>query len=193
MSELGGKARPGKARSSGFTSPPHSAIPQDCGLVGARSLWMATAAQGVCYNFWSINNFTSQHMFADPGYGERIKRDKPFMKQVNCVRLLGGRHDGRNAWFKGVDENGKVDCDFSEMIQYLRGIQDAGFTPRIVLDNIPTAMSEPGELAKYGNTRPAKDLKIWHEYVRQAVQAMVDAFGIETVSNGDFASAPNPI
>jgi xylan 1,4-beta-xylosidase len=138
--------------------------------------------EGECYNFWSINNYTSQHMFADPKYPARAKRDKPFMKQVNCVRLLGGRHDGRNAWFKGVDENGNVKCDFSGLIQYLRGIQDSGYTPRIVLDNIPTAMSETGELAKYGNTRPAKDLKVWHEYICQAVQAMVDAFGVETVS-----------
>ena len=138
--------------------------------------------EGVCYDFWSISNFTSQHMFADPKYGKRVKGSKPFMKEVNCVRLLGGRHDGRNAWFQGVDENGKVQCDFSGMVQYLRGIQDAGYTPRIVLDNIPTAMSEPGELAKYGNTRPAKDLKVWHEYVRQVVQALIDAFGAETVS-----------
>src|SRR5210317_1680284 len=106
-------------------------------------------------------------MFADPTYGDRAKRDKPFMKYVNCVRLLGGRHDGRNAWFQGVAEDGNVQCDFTGLIQYLRGIQDAGYTPRIVLDNIPTAMSESGELAKYGNTRPAKDLKVWHEYVRQ--------------------------
>ena len=137
---------------------------------------------GVCHNFWSISNFTSQHMFADPGYGAHVQRDKPYMKQVNCVRLLGGRHDGRNAWFQGVDEYGNVECDFTGMIQYLRGIQDAGYTPRIVLDNIPAAMSEPGELAKYGNTRPAKDLKVWHEYVRQVLQAMIDAFGVETVS-----------
>ena len=148
--------------------------------------------QGACYNFWSISNYTSQHMFADAGYGERAKREKPFMKSVNCVRLLGGRHDGRNAWFEGVDENGHVKCDFSGMIQYLRGIQDAGYTPRIVLDNIPTAMSEPGELAKYGNTRPAKDLKVWHEYVRQAVRAMVDAFGLEAVSQWRFRVGTEP-
>jgi len=152
---------------------------------GSRSL-------GECHNFWSINNYTSQHMFADPTYPDRAKRDKPFMKSVNCVRLLGGRADGRNAWFKGVDEDGSVNCDFTGMIQYLCGIQDAGYTPRIVLDNIPTAMSEPGELAKYGNTRPAKDLKVWHEYVRRAVKAMVDAFDAETVSQWRFRVGTEP-
>lgn len=137
---------------------------------------------GTCYNFWSVSNYTSQQMFANPAYAAQAREQKPYMKYVNCVRLLGGRHDGRNRWFRGVDEDGHVTSDFSGMIQYLRGIQTAGYTPRIVLDNIPTAMSEPGELAKYGNTRPAKDLKVWHEYVRQAVQAMVDAFGLKTVS-----------
>ena len=149
-------------------------------------------SQGECYNFWSVSNYTSQHMFADPQYPEIAKRDKPFMQYVNCVRLLGGRHDGRNAWFQGIDANGDPICDFSGMIQYLRGIQDAGYAPRIVLDNIPTAMSEPGELAKYGNTRPAKDLKVWHEYVRRAVQAMVDAFGVQTVSSWRFRVGTEP-
>ncbi|TWU38313.1 GH39 family glycosyl hydrolase [Novipirellula artificiosorum] len=150
------------------------------------------SAVGECHNFWSICNYTSQHMFADPRYEEIARRDKPFMKYVNCVRLLGGRQDGRNEWFKGVDKNGKLDCEFSGMVQYLRGIQDAGYTPRIVLDNIPTAMSEPGALAKYGNTRPARDLKVWHEYVRQAVTAMVDAFGVETVSEWRFRVGTEP-
>jgi xylan 1,4-beta-xylosidase len=148
--------------------------------------------QGDCYNFWSISNYTSQHMFATPGYGDLAKRDKPFMKYVNCVRLLGGRHDGRNAWFKGVDEDGNLNCDFSGMLQYLRGIRDAGYTPRIVLDNIPTAISDPGELAKYGNTRPAKDLKVWHEFVRRALQAMVDEFGVQAVSEWRFRAGTEP-
>ena len=150
------------------------------------------SSQGECYNFWSVHNYTSQHMFADPRYAEQAKRDKPFMKQVNCVRLLGGRHDDKNAWFKGVDSDGTVEADFSELIRYLRGIQEAGYTPRIVLDNIPTAMSEPGELATYGNTRPAKDLKVWHAYVRLAVEAMVEAFGPETVLKWRFRVGTEP-
>jgi xylan 1,4-beta-xylosidase len=147
---------------------------------------------GTCYNFWSISNYTSQHMFADPAYPARARRDKPFMKQVNCVRLLGGRHDGRNAWFQGLDDDGNIVCDFAEMTRYLRGVQDAGYTPRIVLDNVPTAMSEPGELATYGNTRPARDLRLWHAYVHGAVQAMVDAFGISTVSQWRFRVGTEP-
>lgn len=150
---------------------------------GERTITVDGKSTGrVLHNFWSINNYTSQHMWEDPAYPEQAKRDKPFMQQVNCVRLLGGRHDGLNNWYQGIADDGSVVGDFSGMIRYLGGILEAGYTPRIVLDNIPTAMSVPGELAKYGNTLPAKDLKVWHAYVKQAVQSMVDAFGSETVS-----------
>jgi xylan 1,4-beta-xylosidase len=171
---------------------PTSSLPLEL-RPGSRTIVVdGDSNQGVCYNFWSISNYTSQHMFADPNYGKQAKIQKPFMKYVNCVRLLGGRHDGRNAWFKGVDGQGNVQCDFTQLIRYLRGIQEAGYTPRIVLDNIPTAMSEPGELATYGNTRPAKDLKVWHQYVQSAVQAMADAFGLETVSGWRFRVGTEP-
>jgi len=96
--------------------------------------------------------------------------------------MLGGREDGLNAWFKGIGKNGEAECDFSGLIKHLQGMQDAGYTPRIVLDNIPTAMSEPGEMATYGNTRPAIDLRVWHSYIQQAIQSMVEAFGMNTVS-----------
>ncbi|TWT79441.1 Beta-xylosidase [Planctomycetes bacterium CA13] len=153
-------------------------------------------AVGECYNFWSINNFTSQHMFADPHYAQRVKQEKPFMKEVNCVRLLGGRVDGRNKWFQGVTEQHTrqkiVSSNFTDMTVYLKGILDAGYTPRIVLDNIPFAMSESGENAKYGNTRPATDLDVWHQYVQQAVTAMTNSFGIETVAKWRFRVGTEP-
>lgn len=177
----------GRVHLSPTYTPPRELRP------GRREIVVDTGcSDGECYNFWSINNYTSQHMFANPGYRAQARRDKPFMRYVNCVRLLGGRIDGRNAWFKGSREDGTIECDFSGLLEYLRGIQDAGYTPRIVLDNIPTAMSEPGELAKYGNTRPAKDLNVWHAYVRQAVTAMVDAFGVETVSRWRFRVGTEP-
>ncbi|MCX7017367.1 MAG: hypothetical protein NTW86_33185, partial [Candidatus Sumerlaeota bacterium] len=84
----------------------------------------ASKSAGPCYNFWSISNFTSEDMFAQPEMREKIARSHPFMKYVNCVRLLGGRSDGKNEWFKGVDEQGKVVCDFAPLISYLKGIQD---------------------------------------------------------------------
>jgi len=147
---------------------------------------------GPCYNFWSIRNFTSQHMFPDPEQRERIRRNDPFMKYANCVRFIGGRGDGRNRYFLGVDAEGRPICDFEPMLAYLHGILDGGWTPRIVLDNVPTAMSDPPEMHMYGNTYPPKDYNLYHSYIRGLVQAMVDEFGVGTVRSWRFRVMTEP-
>ena len=147
---------------------------------------------GTCYSFWSISNFTSEHMFADPKQRPGLGAQRPKMRQVNCVRLLGGRDDGRNRWFLGRGPDGKVRADFRPMIGYLRGIVEGGWTPRIVLDNVPTAMSGDVKLHTYGNTHPPKDPWLWHQYVEGVVRAMVDAFGLETVRRWRFRAGTEP-
>jgi len=147
---------------------------------------------GTCHNFWSVSNFTSEDMFADPAKAKRYRTSHSFMRYVNCVRLLGGREDGKNQWFKGVSADGTIQCDFSGLIGYLRGMLDAGYVPRIVLDNVPTAMSDAKELHTYGNTYPPKDPEVWHAFISAAVRAMVDAFGDETVSGWRFRVGTEP-
>lgn len=147
---------------------------------------------GKCYNFWSISNFTSQHMFVEPLYRARLKQTHPYMAYVNCVRLLGGREDGRNCFYRGVDSSGKVRSDFTDLRRYLQGIVEAGYTPRIVLDNVPTAMSESHQMHKYGNTYPPREPELWRQYVGQFVQAMIDEFGRETVSRWRFRVGTEP-
>ena len=137
----------------------------------------ARETAGECYNFWSIQNFTSQQMFADPAERAVTMQRHPFMKQVNCVRLIGGREDGRNEWFQGVDAQGRPRCDFTGLITYLRGMMDWGYTPRLVLDNVPTAMSQPPQLNTYGNTHPPKDYTLYHAYIQALTRALVDEFG----------------
>lgn len=152
----------------------------------------ADNAIGECYRFWSTGNFTSQDRFVDPDFAERMRITRPRMRFVNCVRLLGGRNDEKNQWFKGANEDGSVECDFSGMIEYLKGIVAAGYTPRIVLDNVPTAMSNTDELHVYGNTAPAEDLNVWHEYIAKAVEAMVAEFGLDTVKSWRFRVGTEP-
>lgn len=53
-------------------------------------------------------------------------------------------------------------------------IQACGFTPWIVLDNVPHAMSEKPVKNKYGNTEPPADFKVWSSYVRQLVHSLVE-------------------
>jgi len=147
---------------------------------------------GDAYNFWSVSNFTSEDMFAQPEMRERTVRAHPFMRYVNCVRLLGGRDDKKNEWFQSVAPGGAVKCDFTSMAAYLRGIQDWGFTPRIVLDNVPTAMSEPPKMNVYGNTYPPRDYAVYHRFIKAAVQAMADAFGKDVVAKWRFRVGTEP-
>jgi len=147
---------------------------------------------GPCYNFWSTSNFTSQHMFVDPKFTRRLETTHPFLRYVNCVRLLGGRSDKRNRFYLGANAGGTIRTDFTDLRRYLRAIVRAGYTPRIVLDNVPTAMSDAKELHTYGNTAPPKDAAVWEQYVRGAVQAMVDEFGAETVRRWRFRAGTEP-
>jgi len=124
---------------------------------------------------------------------EEIKRNHPFAKYFNCVRFLGGRHDGKNAFFKGENKNGAAICDFSEGIEYLKKMIENGYTPRIVLDNVPTEMLPAGkEFHRYGNTEPAKDYIVWYSYVKQFIQAIVNEFGSEEVSKWRFRVGTEP-
>jgi xylan 1,4-beta-xylosidase len=131
-------------------------------------------------------------MFADPEQRNAIRRGRPFTRYVNCVRLIGGRTDGRNQYFKGVAPDGSVRSDFTGLIAQLRGMLDTGYTPRIVLDNVPTAMSDPPEMHTYGNTYPPKDFGVWHQYVEALACAIVDEFGLEVVSTWRFRVGTEP-
>ena len=162
-------------------------------LPGSREITVDTARKiGTIYNFWSISNYTRQDLFTNAAYRVQQKINHPFMRYVNCVRLLGGRHDGRNKWFKGLDENGNPIFDFVDMIAILQGILDAGYTPRIVLDNVPLEMSADVEMEKYGNVHPPQDYALWELYVEKALQAMVDAFGYERVASWRFRVGTEP-
>jgi len=138
---------------------------------------------GPCYRFWTVNVFTSQHQFLEDRFARTLKDSKPTMESVNCVRLLGGRHDQRNNWFKGVDEGGKVKTDFTDLVRYLKAIVHAGYKPRLVLDNVPTAMSTIETMNTYGNTNPPDDEGLWRQYITKLMRALVDEFGAETVTS----------
>lgn len=147
---------------------------------------------GELYNFWSTSVQTTQGDFADRANHQRIREQHPFAKYINCVRFLGGRYGRKDDYFRGVGDDGQARCDFSEGLRNLRGIIECGFTPRIVLDNVPVAMSQPKQLYLYGNTQPPKDFDIWHSYIRQLVEALVSEFGREEVSRWRFRVGTEP-
>ena len=69
---------------------------------------------------------------------------------------------------------------------------DAGYTPRIVLDNVPAEMSGDIKMEEYGNTHPPQDYALWEAFVEQALRAMVASFGEETVAAWRFRVGTEP-
>lgn len=152
----------------------------------------ANQTLGDCYNFWSIHNYTSEDMFADPSQRKINAARHPYMKYVNCVRFMGGRDDGKNEYFLGLDPQGKPRYDFAPAIAYIKGMLEWGYTPRLVLDNVPTKMSNPAKMNTYGNTYPPKDFEVYHAYIQAFVQKLVAEFGAGTVGRWRFRVMTEP-
>ena len=147
---------------------------------------------GELYNFWNVFPVTVQAPFLDEAQHAKLRRTYRYAEYINCVRLLGGIDLKKDDYFRGVDAQGKAICDFSKGIAMLLGIRKCGFTPWIVLDNVPAAMCDNPTKNRYGNTEPPNDVRVWCSYVRQLVQALVDEFGHEAVSRWRFRVGTEP-
>ena len=147
---------------------------------------------GEMYNFWNVYPVTVQTPFLEEQQFDQLRQTYRYAKYINCVRLLGGIDLKKDDYFRGVDDQGEAVCDFSEGLAMLSGIRKCGFTPWIVLDNVPAEMSENPTQNRYGNTEPPADFKLWSSYVRQFVQSLVDEFGREEVAKWRFRVGTEP-
>lgn len=168
--------------------------PLGCALAAPGPTLQVNADEvaGEIYPFWTTSVTTTQDYFADKTAHRRVRESNPFARYINCVRFLGGINEKKNDFFLGVGPDGQARTDFSEGLRWLQGILDCGFTPRIVLDNVPVKMSAPQELHKYGNTLPPRDFDVWHSYIRQFVQALVGEFGFGQVARWRFRAGTEP-
>lgn len=147
---------------------------------------------GEMYNFWNVYPVTDQSPFLDEQQFDQLKQTYRYARYLNCVRLFGGKELKKDDYFRGVDERGQAICDFSEGLAMLSGIRKCGFTPWIVLDNVPAKMSENPTKNRYGNTEPPADYDLWSSYVRQFVQSLVDEFGRDEVAKWRFRVGTEP-
>ena len=160
---------------------------------GERSVTVrADRPLGPCYRFWTVANCNGPHRFLQPKYAEGLKKGQPFISQINAVYLLGGRYPDQNVWYRGLLPDGRLDVDFAGLIAQLQAMLDGGYTPWIVLDNTPYAMSHPPQENTYGNTAPPDDERLWARYVDAALRAMIAAFGKERVSQWWFRIGTEP-
>jgi xylan 1,4-beta-xylosidase len=152
----------------------------------------ADTQRGKLYNFWNVFPVTVQAPFKDKQKHADLQRTHPYARYINCVRFLGGIKLEKDDYFRGVDLDGCAICDFTEGIALLSGIRECGYTPWIVLDNVPADMCNAPTKDRYGNTQPPADFSVWRSYVRQLVQALVDEFGRDEVSQWRFRVGTEP-
>lgn len=150
------------------------------------------AALGKMYNFWSTRPMINQTRFNSASFRDAIEDSKSYVKNYNLVRMLGGRNDDRNIFFKGVDASGNIITDFSDLITSMKNFMLTSFKPRIVLDNVPWKMNAVKEVNKYGNTNPPDDYTIWRKYINAYLQALVDEFSLNEVKTWRFRVATEP-
>ena len=150
------------------------------------------AVVGEMYNFWSTRPMINQTRFSSSGFTSGLNLIKPYVKSYNLVRILGGRTDNKNDFYKGVDGSGNIITDFSGLITDMRNFMQTGFKPRIVLDNVPWEMNAIKEVNTYGNTNPPDDYDIWRQYINAFLQTLIDEFGVNEVKTWRFRVATEP-
>ncbi|MWW23181.1 GH39 family glycosyl hydrolase [Algibacter lectus] len=150
------------------------------------------AVVGEFYNFWSTRPMINQNRFSSSNFRAAIEEIKPYVKSYNLVRVLGGRTDNLNTFYKGVDDQGKIITDFSGLISSMQGFMQTGFKPRIVLDNVPWAMNAVKEVNTYGNTNPPDDYDLWRQYINNFLQTLITEFGYNEVKTWRFRVATEP-
>ncbi|MDN3663945.1 hypothetical protein ACFFU1_15250 [Algibacter miyuki] len=150
------------------------------------------AVIGEFYNFWSTRPMINQTRFSSSNFRAAIEEIKPYVKSYNLVRVLGGRTDNLNTFYKGVDDQGKIITDFTGIISSMKGFMQTGFKPRIVLDNVPWAMNAVKEVNTYGNTNPPDDYDLWRQYINDFLQTLITEFGYNEVKTWRFRVATEP-
>ncbi len=147
---------------------------------------------GTIYSFWQTKPMISPARFNSEEYRNSLDDIKSYTKNINLVRMLGGRTDYKLDWYQGLDSQGNVKADFTDAVEILKKVKLTGFKPRIVLDNVPWNMSEQKEVNTYGNANPPANYDHWQQYITGFIQAMVNAFGYDEVKTWRFRVGTEP-
>ena len=147
---------------------------------------------GKIYNLWDVRALNSPEKWLKKGYPEGIQSDSQHIKIINNVRAMGGKTNRTCEWFKGVDSVGNPICDFTDLYKIIDAQLRVGFTPWIVLDNVPWGMVANPVTNFYGQCHPPDDFNIWYKYVRKCVQGLASRYGKHKVSKWRFRVGTEP-
>ena len=147
---------------------------------------------GKIYNLWDVRALNSPEKWLKKGYPEGIQSDSRHIKIINNVRAMGGKTNRTCEWFKGVDSRGNPICDFTGLYKIIDAQLRVGFTPWIVLDNVPWGMVANPVTNFYGQCHPPDDFNIWYKYIRKCAQGLVSRYGKHRVSKWRFRVGTEP-
>jgi xylan 1,4-beta-xylosidase len=147
---------------------------------------------GKIYNLWDVRVLNAPEKWLKKGYAEGIQSGSRHIRIINNVRALGGKTNRTCEWFKGVDAKGDPICDFTGLYKIIDEQLRVGFTPWIVLDNVPWGMVANPVTNFYGQCHPPDDSDLWYKYVRKCIRGLVARYGKEQVAKWRFRVGTEP-
>ncbi len=163
---------------------------------GSRTIHVRSEKTGDrLHGLWRVSNFAAmsdKYTFIGPDTTDVLRSKAPFVREVLVDFTLGGRFKDGQEWLLAVRPDGTLETDFSGLIDRIRAVLAAGLRPWLIMEKVPPVLTTEPAWNFYGQTAPSADLELWREYVRQAVQAMVDVFGRETVATWPFMVETEP-
>ncbi len=157
--------------------------------------------EGKIYNMWNTRAYPGATMWLNDEYAEQIKKIDTYQNRATNVRFIGGAYKMVNGKaekdytmeaFKGVNLDGSLVCDFTNMHKIISNQLSVGYTPNIVLDNVPWAMVEDSPMKVYGQVAPPDNYDLWFKYVAAIVQDLVDTYGESEVRTWMFRVGTEP-
>ncbi len=158
--------------------------------------------EGEIYNMWNTRAYPGATMWLNDSYAEHIKNVGTYQNRATNVRFIGGAYkidksgqairDYTMEAFKGVNPDGSLECDFTNMHKIIRNQLSVGYTPNIVLDNVPWAMVENSPMKVYGQVAPPDNYDLWFRYVAMIVRELVDTYGESQLRSWMFRVGTEP-
>ncbi|MGB6220313.1 DUF6807 family protein [Haloferula sp.] len=151
------------------------------------------------YNFWTVRNEI-------PAYPNVGPQKAPKENTMNCIRLLGGwsvngvpdRSEDVCYW---DDAQGKYAYRWAKLTERIDAVMSEGHEiHQLVLDNVPWDFQRgfsfgsgpdddypaANQVTTYGNSLPPSDPLAWSDFIKAAMNKLVETYGLEQVEKWRF-------
>jgi len=146
-------------------------------------------AAGLASNVWSTVTQWSPSAF-ETAAPAQLKATYPFITHIELFTATGGCYVGFPGCTSTRDllndpaQGLAAGINVTSLLQPLRNIVSAGFTPHIVTGNVPIALSASPHLGGFGfNSAPPRNMSEYRDYIAGVVRGFVAEFGHAEVAS----------